>query len=186
MPPSIHLVRHGRSAHVIGGWVHRKRLDEWFAAYDAAALHPTETPPQSVRDLASNASVIVSSDLPRAYASARLLRDDVTTSPLLRESVLPIPRFNITLPIVVWATATGINWLRAMRRGDWPDAEERKRGEAAARFLIERATDGVVVAITHSAFRRVIAEELLRAGWDETVSVGGNRYWSIRTFDRAG
>src|SRR5687767_8686165 len=106
-------------------------LKDWFAAYDAASLHPADLPPQHLVTLAQESRVVVTSDLPRAVASARALAGDFETSSLLRESELPIPAFPLRLPLMFWATATGIRWYLAMRRGEWPTAGERTRAGAA-------------------------------------------------------
>ena len=159
-------------------------LKKWFAAYDAASLHPADLPPPHVVALAQNARVVVTSDLPRAVASARALRAEFETSELLRESVLPIPLFPLRLPLMFWATATGIRWYLAMRRGEWPTPDERERAARAAEWLGERAGEETVLAVTHSVFRRALAEELLRQGWVVSERWRGNRYWSVLTLTR--
>jgi len=35
-PPRVVLVRHGRSAHAVRGWLDAATLRAWFAAYDGA------------------------------------------------------------------------------------------------------------------------------------------------------
>jgi hypothetical protein len=161
-------------------------LKDWFAAYDAAALHDADAPPRDVRILAENADVVVGSDLPRAFVSARLLRADAASSPLLREAMLPVPRiFGATVPLAVWAVITALNGFVAMRRGQWPRAEDRQRTRAAADWLESQTVpDNAVVVVTHGAFRRLLSDELRARGWKESARSGGHRHWSVRTFQR--
>ena len=161
-------------------------LRDWFAAYDAAALHAADQPPPRVRILAASAGMVVGSDLPRAFASAKALRADATSSPLLREAALPIPTlFGARLPMMLWAMATALGGFLAMRRGEWPLAEDRLRSREAADWLESRSAEvNSIVAVTHGAFRRLLSDELRARSWKESARSGGHRHWSVRTFQR--
>jgi len=89
----IILVRHGRSSHLPSAWVDAAGVDAWLRAYDAAGLAVGETPPGSLREVASRAGLVVTSDMPRAVETAALLaaRPTIRESSLLREAPLPVP-----------------------------------------------------------------------------------------------
>ncbi|WP_438036480.1 hypothetical protein [Sorangium sp. So ce204] len=109
MSARIILVRHGRSGHVHTGWIDAAGLQRWRDAYDAAGLAPGELPPPALRRLATQAGVVVASDLPRARASAELLVPgvEIATSALLREVDQPSPPLgNARAPLAVWALAS--------------------------------------------------------------------------------
>lgn len=165
--------------------MNRAAVDAWFVEYDAAALHPDEQPPPRVRDIAAR-SAVVSSDMPRARASAQLIaQNDVIATPLLRESVLAIPELGATLPLTIWAVATGLRWSRDFRRKAWPDAKERARAHEAIDWLTAFGeTSDSIVAVTHRVFREALSGGLLEKGWTEIERWRGNDYWSVRTYER--
>jgi broad specificity phosphatase PhoE len=173
----IVLVRHGRSAHVERRWLDVAGLRQWMLAYDAAALASDSLPPPALLDLARSADRIVTSDLPRAIASAVLLAGsrDVEATPLLREAPLeapdsPLPRLGgLRLPLSAWALVFGVRWLRARRRSEPPpgvDAAVLARAERAATWLIDGAPAGArVLVVTHGTMRALLAAALTRRGW---------------------
>jgi broad specificity phosphatase PhoE len=176
-PAEIVLVRHGRSAHVARGWLDVDDLRRWIVAYDAAEIVPHHRPPPELVELARTAGVVVTSDLPRALASAALIAPgrEVHASALLREAPLetdelPLPRLaGLRLPLWVWALVFGLRWLRASRRGEPPpgvDAAALARAEEAAAWLAGLAGgSGGVVVVTHATFRTLVAAALQRRGW---------------------
>jgi broad specificity phosphatase PhoE len=182
-PPAgeIVLVRHGRSAHVERGWLDAAGLRRWMAAYDAAALAPDSSPPPALLDLARSVDRIVTSDLPRAVASAALLAGsrDIEATPLLREAPLetpdcPLPRLaGVRLPLSGWALVFGIRWLRARRRGAPPpgvDTAVLARAESAVTWLTDEAPAGMrVLVVTHGTLRTLLAAALMRRGWQPPV-----------------
>lgn len=186
MSPRIVLVRHGRSAHVAGGWLDAGALQRWFADYDLAALAHDERPAAHACELARAAGRIVASDLPRARASAALLLPgaDVTESPLLRETPLPVPTWpRVRLPLMGWALATGARVAYGRLRGARPAGEARRQAEAAAAWLGElAAAHDSVLAVTHGAVRGLIAAVLREGGWTLTTMAGGRyAHWSAWT-----
>ena len=173
----IVLVRHGRSAHVERRWLDVEGVRRWMLAYDAAVIAHEHPPPPALVGLARAADLIVTSDLPRAVASAALLAGprDVEATPLLREAPLetpelPLPRLaGVRLPLGGWALVLGVRWLRASRRGLPPpgvDAAVLARAEEAATWLTERVTGGgSVLVVTHATMRTLLAAALTRRGW---------------------
>ncbi|HET8774262.1 MAG TPA: hypothetical protein VFP80_10740 [Thermoanaerobaculia bacterium] len=159
----IYLVRHGRSAHVHAGWVDLAGFHRWRESYEAAAIAEGETPPAALQEIAATAGVVAASDAPRAIASAKLLREDVVVSPLLRELELHPPRLRgVKLPLALWALSFGVQWLF---RGTHATPDEEARAREAAEWLEQRAQDGPVVAVTHHSFRALLAKALVSRGW---------------------
>src|SRR6188474_2955914 len=106
----IALVRHGRSTHVHSGWIDAAGFREWRRHYEAAGIGEAERVPSELAELAVRADLVVSSDAPRAVASARLLTParDIVVSPLLRELDLEAPDLRgLRLPLLAWAFAVG-------------------------------------------------------------------------------
>jgi broad specificity phosphatase PhoE len=176
--PELILVRHGRSAHVVTGWLDVQGVRNWMAAYDAAEISPDHAPPPELEALARDAALLVASDLPRTVASAVRLAPgrEIVRTPLLREVPLetpdrPLPGFaGIRLPFRAWGMVWGSRWLMAYLRNQPPPGvspAELARAEQAATWLVEQATHagGRVVVVTHATFRVVLGRALARRGW---------------------
>lgn len=176
----IYLVRHGRSAHVHTGSVDLAGFRRWRESYEAASIADGETPPDGLIEVAAQAAIVVSSNAPRAIASAKLLREEVVVSALLRELDLdPPPIRGVKLPLAIWALSFGVQWL-TRRSHATPDEEARARDAAA--WLAGLANGGAVVAVTHHSFRAVLTRTLVADGW--TASRPRRRHhWSVWSFD---
>lgn len=182
----IVVVRHGRSAQKSGGRLDATELRRWFEGYDALGITDDSHPPESLRDEARKAGIIVASDMERARASAERIAPGraITLSPLLREIHLTIPSLgSLRLPLPAWALATGVRALyRSMRRTQ-PAPEAVEQGREATAWLIELAeTHGSVLAVSHANLRRYIAREFAARGWIQES--GGSRiaHWSAWSF----
>ena len=176
--PELILVRHGRSAHVVTGWLDVHGVRRWMAAYDAAEIALEHAPPPELEALARDAALLVASDLPRTVASAVRLAPEreIVRTPLLREVPLeqperPLPAFGgMRLPFRAWGMVWGSRWLMAYLRKQPPPGvspAELARAEEAAEWLVDQATQasGRVVVVTHATFRVVLAQALARRGW---------------------
>ena len=161
-------------------------VERWHVAYDEAGIAEDDRPPEALIDEVSHAGVIASSDLPRAVMSAAHLARgrEVTISPLLREVPLPIPgSFPFRVPLAAWAALIHLRWGfdLARRRGAPIEAIERAR--LAARWCGEtcaRDVDGGVLAVvTHGAFRRLLAQELLVHHWRAKPGRRSYAHWSV-------
>lgn len=163
----------------------RSGVEAWRVAYDAADIQADARPPASLVRLASNATHLIASDLPRALGSARRLGSPraILGSELLRESPLTIPNWGIRMPLGVWGMLISAAWFYRIARGtDMSDAE-RARTSAAADWLVGMApAKATLLAVTHGAFRRMLSNELAKRGWTCTERQGGYRTWSAWTF----
>jgi broad specificity phosphatase PhoE len=182
----IHLVRHGRSAHVHSGWIDSQGFRAWREAYESAGIVAGESPPQALMRLAVEAGAVVSSDTPRARQSAALLAPgrEVESSPLLRElDLLGPPLGRLRLPLPLWALAVGLRAGLLKVRGKYPSDAERARVLAAAEWLAELArARGSVVAVTHASFRGKLSNQLLDKGWTREGKETSLRHWSAWSF----
>ncbi|MFP5246887.1 MAG: hypothetical protein ACLGH0_09350 [Thermoanaerobaculia bacterium] len=168
MPPRIVLIRHGESAHVLRERVDRDGFLRWLETYDLAGLAEGEAPPSSLRSIEGH---VVASDIRRAHESALMLAANVVTSPLLREVELDVPRCGgLRLPMSLWGLVVGLRWKFGARHG-------LERAREAARWLASLAEEhGTVVAVTHGAMRRLIADALVEDGW--TCAYPEKRKWA--------
>ncbi len=84
------------------------------------------------------------------------------TSPLLREVELAVPKCGgLRLPMALWAVIVGMHFhYGATKR------EELTRAREAARWLASLSPQhGDVIAVTHGAVRRYIADAFVADGW---------------------
>ena len=154
-------------------------------AYDAAGIQVSAQPPASLIRLAGNATHIIASDLPRALGSARRLGSSraILSSELLRESPLAIPNWEIRMPLGLWGMLISFAWFYRIARGTDMSVAERARTSAAADWLVGMMTaNSTLLAVTHGAFRRMLARELTTRGWTCAERQGGYRNWSAWTF----
>ena len=165
-----------------GAWMHASGVSRYEDAYDAAGIRDDDHPPASLATLAASARV-VASDLARSVGSAERLapRDAIVTTPLLREIRIEPQRWvPFKLPIVVWDTMSYLQWFYRLRTG--ADHEFVRRAGQASDWLIERARERDVVAVTHGAFRMLLAPALRDRGY--AMDDGPRRYhnWSVWSF----
>jgi hypothetical protein len=76
-----------------------------------------------------------------------------------------------------------VAWFYRIARGtDMSDAE-RARTAAATDWLVGMADrNSTLLAVTHGAFRRMLARELTTRRWTCAERLGGYRNWSAWTF----
>lgn len=188
VPAALHLVRHGRSAHVHAGWIDGAGFTAWRAAYEAAGIVADERPPEPLVRLAAEAGAIVASDAPRAVESARLLAAgrEIVATPLLRElDLLAPPLGPLRMPLPFWALAVGLRNVANTAIGRFRSEGERRRvGDATAWLVALAASHGSVLALTHASVRRRIAVRLVAAGWTATGDDRSLRHWSAWSFAR--
>ena len=192
--PELLLVRHGRSAHVVTGWLDVHGVRRWMEAYDAAEISPDHAPPPELERLVADAARIIASDLPRAVASAVRLAPDraIERTPLVREAPLETPELpmpglgGIRLPFHAWGMVFGVRWLASWLRNAPPpgvDGRTLARAEEAAEWLVSQANEagGRVVVVTHATFRFLLAQALVRRGW-RGPEKRGYREWSAWSY----
>jgi broad specificity phosphatase PhoE len=182
----IALVRHARSAHVHTGWIDASGFRAWREAYEAAGIREGERAPVDLERLAASAGVVLSSDAPRAMASARLLAHgrEIVVSPLLRELDLEGPNLGgLRLPLAAWALAVGVRTLLLTLRRQHPSASEAARVDQTAAWLEELSVQHpLTVVVTHASFRRQLSRRLAQKGWRAEPGRRSLRPWSLWIF----
>jgi broad specificity phosphatase PhoE len=187
----IVLVRHGRSAHTFSpGWLDVDGVRRWREEYDDAGIHHASAPPAILVAAAARAECLMTSDLPRALASAERLAPGRTArvSPLLREMYLEIPRWvRARWPLRVWEMCIHVHWLVRERRGEIAAPADLQRAVDAVALLDDVSREApTVVVVTHGAFRRLLALRLEATGWTAEPRVGGFQNWSSWPFRNTG
>jgi broad specificity phosphatase PhoE len=185
MSRRILLVRHGRSAHVADGrWLNADGVRDFLRAYDAAEIALDDAPPPTLVDAATTADVIMSSDLPRALASARRLAPGrtIAPTPLLREIQLGAPTWvRVPVPIIVWDVLHYLRWSYQLFRK--VSSADIQRAEAAIDWLTAQVDeDSTAVVITHGSFRRLLAARLEEKGWRPGAERRSYDNWSSWSF----
>ena len=184
----VALVRHARSAHVHTGWIDASGFRAWREAYEAAGIVEGERAPADLERLAASAGLVISSDAPRAIASAHLLAPgrEIVVSPLLRELDLEGPDLGgLRLPLAGWALAVGVRTLLLTLRRQHPSASEAARVDKAAAWLEELSLQHpLIVVVTHASFRRQLSRRLTQKGWQAEPGRRSLRPWSTWLFGR--
>ena len=183
----IVLVRHGHSAHTArGGWIDAAGVLRWRNAYDAAGILPDSLPPPDLVAEATRADCLISSDLPRAIASAERLAPGRTPriSPLVREMYLDLPRWLVARwPLPVWEACITAHWFVREWRGGIATPEELRRAADAVESLEQTSREAATtVVVTHGAFRRLLSMRLVERGWALVARTGGYANWSAWRF----
>lgn len=169
----ILLIRHGPSAHpTMPGLLDHAGVERWRAAYDAAGIARDATPPEELLAKVARVARVVSSDLPRAVASAACLSQGqpVETTPLLREVPLMIPAIaGVRTPLAVWNILITLRWgVDIVRRQNCPAAIG-ERVRTAAKWCEEKSREvgenAAVAVVTHGVMRRLLAARLCTGGW---------------------
>ena len=186
MAAQIILVRHGPSAHIHSDWmIDHHGIQSWRSAYDLAGIQSNSQPPTQLLQIADSATHIIASDLLRCVASAERLapQREIQKSELLREVPLRLPHWPTRLPLIVWEFLIHVAWSYRIVRGIDSTEQDRTRAAAAAKWLGQIATNGsTALVVTHGVFRRLLAQQLLLAGWTSIGRHGGYSNWSYWTF----
>ena len=162
--------------------MNRAGFQAWCEAYEQAGLRATSRVPTQLASVIGANARILSSDVPRAIESARLLAHSspITSSSLLRELRLGASSpTRLRLPLLAWALVVGhATWTRR-RRGEFPTAAEDERiGHAVEWLEREIVVHPCVVVVTHASFRRELHAALRLRDWRSSSSWRSTRPWS--------
>ncbi len=143
------------------GWHTAQQLHEWRQRYDGGACTPSQV------DLGGVPwDICLSSDMPRALATARaLFSGNVESTPLLREAEFaPFRTGKLSLPVFVWRCMLRIAWMTGHSSQKQCRDEFKRRVLAVADELERRA--GAVLIASHAGFLAYLSAELRRRGFD--------------------
>jgi broad specificity phosphatase PhoE len=181
---NIVLMRHGKPL-IRSVPIPARDFGKAVEAYDRAGLDTAVSPPEGTRDQAATSSYIISSDLPRAIESARMLGSEhpAESDPLFREAVLPMPpSLPFKLDPHAWAVIARVDWYLGFSRSDETVSQTRDRAKRAVRYLEDlAAVHGSVLLAGHMIFNTFIARELRANAWSGP-RIPSTRYWSTSSF----
>lgn len=187
----IITARHGRPNLSRDVRINAGEYGAWWAQYDASGLHPDETPPQSLIDLAAKSKTVLSSTLPRAIETARLATKggrEVPADPMFIEAPLPPPPVPfLRLSPTTWGVVSRTFWFLGFApAGTETHREAWKRVDEVADRLVALAERGDVLLCAHGYLNWMLDKRLRASGWRRAEREGGNRFWSWRIYTPAG
>ena len=179
-------MRHGIVAFDTSTTVTAQTWPDLLDRFNASLIAPESLPSQSLCKLAQSVSVVVSSDLPRAIASAGILApgQSVQHKSLFREA--EVPR-KLWLPFKV-RFRVGVVWARLLWWAGATTCESRhttrQRAQRAATCL-ESITGQVdsVALVGHGYFNGLVARELCKRGW-RGPRLASRRHWGVTQYSR--
>lgn len=187
MAGRIITARHGRPNLSRDMRISARAYGEWWKRYDASGLHPDERPPEALMRLADGARTVLSSTLPRASETARLVtrgKRAVPADALFVEAPLPPPPVPyLRLRPGQWGVVSRAFWVLGFApSGVEPVRRTWKRVDAIVAALAARAEEGDVLLCAHGYLNWMIHRRLLRRGWALKGQDGGHHYWSWRVY----
>ncbi|HEY2034921.1 MAG TPA: histidine phosphatase family protein [Rhizomicrobium sp.] len=187
-PLKIILIRHGKPAIASAPVTSHHEFRSYIDAYEEAGLDPTDAPPEELRDLLRELSVVFTSGKKRAADSARALAPnaELIVDPLFVESPLASPRIPLLkMKVTKWAVVSRLMWYAGFSPKIEGYRKSKRRAKEAADILIKRATkDGGIALVAHGYFNYLIGIELRRRGFKQTGSHRA-RYWNDVVYERA-
>ena len=191
MTGRIITARHGRPNLSRDVRITAREFGAWWAQYDESGLHPDEEPPQSLIDLASEATTVLSSTLPRAIETARHAtrgERDAPADPMFVEAPLPPPPVpGIRLSPTTWGVISRSFWFFGYAPpGVETHAQAWGRVNEIAERLAGLAEKGDVLLCAHGYLNWMIDRKLRASGWRRAGREGGNHYWSWRIYEPTG
>lgn len=182
----IHLVRHGKPDLSRDVWLTRKQYRTWWTNYGTVGLAPDHLPQQETLLAAQKCTCFVSSPLPRAVETARVLAggQEIRIDAKYVEAPLPphIVFGWLCAKPIGWGTLSRITWWLGFSGGEESHSEAKKRAWACVEELSDlAATEGAVMVCGHGWFNRMIAKRLRQSGWKRD-SAGGDAYWTVRSY----
>jgi len=182
----IILMRRGKPALRGYSRVTSSEMTNWIAEYDLSDTG-SDIPPDSSKLLASSASQVISSPLPRALSSLKALgcEPDVIDE-VFREAGLPIFHIpGLRLSSTFWAAFFRVMWLCGLSHNVERLGIAKQRAVQAANILVTFAkkSNGPVLLMGHGVMNRLIARELRSLGL-KAYRCQGNGYWNARIYSQ--
>jgi broad specificity phosphatase PhoE len=193
MSGMIVTARHGRPNVDRDVKITAREYEQWWANYDLTGLAPGQEPPQGLIDIASEASVVLCSTMPRAIETADAVVDDARIVPrdsLFVEAPLPPPPFFpdfIKLSPTTWGVISRAFWFIGYApKGTESHARARKRVKRVADRLVTEVdrAKGDVLLCAHGYLNWMVHRVLIKRGWKLVEHQGANDYWSYRAYRR--
>jgi len=183
----IILIRHGQPAIPSSPRTSHHGFRDYIDAYEQAGLDPGSAPPEELRDLLKELTVLFTSGKPRAHESARALAPnaELIADPLFAEAPLASPRIPLLkMSVPKWAVVARILWHAGYHPAIENYRKSKHRAAQAADILIARAKEGGATAlVAHGYFNFLIGRELRSRGF---VRSGSHRvhYWNAVIYEK--
>lgn len=184
---TIVIARHGKPALSRKVRLTSHEFKDWWGQYDLGGLAEVTKSPKKLLALANAADKVLSSSLRRAKETAFHLRgkeaDEIDE--VFIEAPLPPPYLGpIKLKPKAWGTLARVFWMGGLHGGMESLGAARARALTAAKKLEDEAAGGKLIVLTaHGWFNRMMATQLKKRGWKETVDQG-DLHWKYRQFER--
>jgi broad specificity phosphatase PhoE len=182
----IILMRHGQPKLDATDKMSALDMKDWIEQYDRSEI--TDQPvPDASKQLAAIATVIVSSNAPRALTSVQALGlKPAFVDALFREAPLPYGHWKLPrLSPFTWAFILRVLWLCGYSRRVESVGIARMRARTAAQRLQSLASEGPVLLLGHGFMNRMIARQLEADGWTRQKR-NGSQYWSATVYQNGG
>ena len=178
----IILMRHGKPLLPGTGWIAPAEMGRWIESYNRSEIAAESIPAISL-DLASSASCVAASTLPRALLSVQALGQmPSVTDAVFCEATLPFATWRRPrLPPAMWAAFFRLAWFFGYSRGSDSFRATQARSKMAAEKLVDLAKAGSVLLVGHGIMNRLIAKELVAMGWSGPQK-HKNHYWSASVY----
>ncbi|MFO2465281.1 histidine phosphatase family protein [Pseudomonas sp. 15FMM2] len=175
-------MRHGQPRLATTGKISLFEMKDWIEHYNRSEITDHPAPDASLQ-LAAAATVIVSSNAPRALTSVQALGlKPVVVDRLFSEAQLPSGHWRFPrLSPFTWAFILRILWLCGYSRSVESAGTARLRANTAAQRLQNLACEGPVLLLGHGVMNRMIAKQLLADGWTRQQR-NGSQYWSATVY----
>ncbi|MGV6801327.1 MAG: histidine phosphatase family protein [bacterium] len=191
MTGRIITARHGRPDLNRDVKITAKEYGDWWQRYDEAGLCPDQSAPQSLRDIASKATHVLSSSLPRAIETAAQVAGadrEIPQNALFVEAPLPPPPVPfLKLRPGTWGVISRTFWSLGYAppgvegvMGSW------QRVAVIADKLIDLSAQGDVLLCAHGFLNWMLDRHLrTKRGWKQVAREDVNNYWSWRAYEPA-
>jgi broad specificity phosphatase PhoE len=182
----IILMRHGQPKGVNVDKVSALEMKDWIEHYNRSEITQQPVPNASLR-LAASATVIASSNAPRALTSVQALgQKPVRVDAIFCEAQLPFGHWKRPrLSPFTWAFILRILWLCGYSGDVEPANTARMRARKAAELLQSLSSEGSVLLLGHGFMNKMIAKQLVKDGWVRHQR-NGSQYWSAAVYRYVG
>ncbi|MBN1906286.1 MAG: phosphoglycerate mutase family protein [Deltaproteobacteria bacterium] len=121
----------------------------------------------AVKNMGHKEKVVYTSDLLRSMATGRLIGENIVTTPLLRETGIPLIKFQaVYLKANYWMIIARVLWLTGNKTGCESFSEAKARAKLAVNWFESLLSEKErIVVVGHGFINRLIKRELLRRGW---------------------
>jgi broad specificity phosphatase PhoE len=185
----IVIMRHGKPTTDLNAltrkWLSPHNIGEIVNAYELVGLNTEHTPNAETKNIANLCKITLSSDLPRAIESLKMLgQTSYENDRIFRESTLPnVSWHQPKLSFFTWAVIFRVFWLFGFSKNGESIKVAKQRAKIGAKQLHDLAfKHDSVLLLGHGIINRLLTKELTNRGWRKIESTG-EKYWSYKVFE---